>query len=166
LGDPEHIAEMLKDRRVHVHHDLSDLEFQQALARADILLNYRLEYRGEASRSVLEAMRLGVAVVVRDIGWYSELPDDVVLKAASPSEALDAVVALAHDERRRRALGFRARSYVSAHHSISDYVDGLLDLLELPPGSLGETARQSLLAVPSRHEALTAIAANLDHLRG
>lgn len=109
--------------------DPSDLEFQMALCNTDILVNVRAEYHGETSRSVLEAMRYGVVVVVRRIGWYDELPDDTVVKVDHASEVADVVASLAGDEQRRREIGKRARRFLLDHHSYARHASTLADLL-------------------------------------
>ena len=37
---------------------------------------------GETSAVVIRALSVGTPLVVSDVGWFSELPDDVALKAA------------------------------------------------------------------------------------
>lgn len=65
---------------VEVHFDLSDFNFRNLLASLDVLVNYRTVYKGEASRSTLEAMREGVVPILRNVGWYEELPDSACFK--------------------------------------------------------------------------------------
>jgi glycosyltransferase involved in cell wall biosynthesis len=50
------------------------------MAGADIAVNLRHPTMGETSGSVIRAMSLGKPLVVSDVGWFSELPDDVALK--------------------------------------------------------------------------------------
>lgn len=60
--------------------DLSNSEFKNLLHKLDLLVNYRFDYHGETSRTTLEAMREKVVPIVRDIGWFSELPDSTCFK--------------------------------------------------------------------------------------
>lgn len=163
LSDPQHLASLFEESRIHLLLDLTDLEFQKRLTQIHVLLNYRTKYHGEASRSVLDAMRHGVAVVVRNIGWYSELPDDVVFKTDSVEDAMDAVAALVEDEGKRKEMGRRARRYVSAHHSIRQYVDGIMQLTERPPGELGNALRCLLLTRPTTARLVESAASIGDH---
>lgn len=52
----------------------------------DLLINYREIYKGEASRATLEAIRERVIPIVRNIGWFAELPDDAAYKLDSIEE--------------------------------------------------------------------------------
>jgi len=103
----------------------SDFEFQRTLCGLDIVINYREEYNGEASLTTLEAMRAGAAVVVRDVGWYGELPDAVVVKVSSAEDALAAVKALAADRDQAERIGSEAMDYVRDCHSHAGYVAAL-----------------------------------------
>ncbi|HET6623401.1 MAG TPA: glycosyltransferase family 4 protein [Gaiellaceae bacterium] len=50
------------------------------MAGADVCVNLRHPTMGETSGSVIRALSLGKPLVVSDVGWFSELPDGVVLK--------------------------------------------------------------------------------------
>src|SRR5581483_9551370 len=50
------------------------------MAACDVLVNLRYPTMGETSGSAIRAMTLGKALVVSDVGWFSELPGDAVLK--------------------------------------------------------------------------------------
>lgn len=106
---------------VEVVHDLTDKDFQDALRTTDILVNYRINYHGETSRSALEAMRYGGVVAVRDVGWFSELPDDCVVKVKSESELMDSISQLVNDPSLRQQIGKNARNYLSSGYSYSRY---------------------------------------------
>lgn len=65
---------------VHVNFDLTDMEFNNAMSKLDVLINFREVYKGEASRATLEAIRECVVPIVRNVGWFDELPDSVAFK--------------------------------------------------------------------------------------
>ena len=46
------------------------------MAACDVLVNLRYPTMGETSGSVIRALSLGKPLVVSDVGWFSELPDD------------------------------------------------------------------------------------------
>lgn len=50
------------------------------MAGSDVLVNLRYPTMGETSGSVIRGLSLGKALVVSDVGWFSELPADVALK--------------------------------------------------------------------------------------
>lgn len=51
----------------------------------DILINYRKKYNGETPRTTLESLRYGIINIniVRKIGWFDELSDDLVVKVSN-----------------------------------------------------------------------------------
>jgi glycosyltransferase involved in cell wall biosynthesis len=54
--------------------------FADYLAAADLVFNLRHPYGGETSGTLARALGMGAACVVTDVGAFSELPDDVVMK--------------------------------------------------------------------------------------
>lgn len=93
---------------------VSEAEFPAYLVASDVVINLRHPSMGEASATVAQALFLRRPCIVTDDGWFSELPDDVVVKVGMQQEIrelTDALVALAGDASRRRALGERARSW-------------------------------------------------------
>lgn len=115
---------------VTVLKDLSDLAFQNALRTTDILVNYRLRYFGETSRTTLEAMRFGVPVVVRDIGWYAEQPSDAVIKLSDLSALPSALTTLITDEHQRHTIGANAYRYAKQHFAIDPYIQQIRKALQ------------------------------------
>ena len=55
-------------------------EFVEYIGACDIVLNLRYPTVGETSGSLQRALGLGKAVIVSDVGAFSELPDEVCLK--------------------------------------------------------------------------------------
>ncbi len=106
---------------IEVIKDLTDKEFQDALGGSDILINYRLKYHGETSRSALEAMRWGTVVIVRDIGWFAELPDECVVKVSSEHELIKKVSDLINDPKSRDTIGQAARKFLASEYSFKKY---------------------------------------------
>jgi hypothetical protein len=84
---------------------------------------------------VIRALSLGKPLVVSDVGWFAELPDDVVLKVpvdvhevAVLGAALD--LAVEHGS----ALGAAARRYVEEHHDLGRVADAYVAALEVAAG--------------------------------
>ncbi len=87
----------------------------QAIAACDVILNLRRTTIGETSAVALRAMALGKPVIVRNIGWFSELPDDACVKIG-PEEGVERLAAvmraLAASPEMRLQIGQQARHYV------------------------------------------------------
>ena len=129
LLEPKEIEDLRRFDNIRVQTNLSDLSYQTQLANIDILVNYRSEYRGETSLSTLEAMRHGCVVVLSNLGWFGELPNDAVIKVSDHIELVANVRSLIVDGAKRHQLGGAARQYVQKYHSQEKYVEDLVRLM-------------------------------------
>src|SRR3972149_3427310 len=92
------------------------------MAGADIAVNLRHPTMGETSGSVIRAMSLGKPLVVSDVGWFSELPNEVALKIPTGddevnvlSSALELLVSRADV---REAMGAAAVALARREHDV------------------------------------------------
>src|SRR5207244_8978888 len=89
---------------------------------------------GETSAAAVRALSLGKPLVVSDVGWFSELPDDVALKIPVDERELDALThaldVLAADEPRRTAMGAAARALADREHCLDAVADAYAAALE------------------------------------
>jgi glycosyltransferase involved in cell wall biosynthesis len=115
---------------VTVSTDLTDFDFQNNISKLDIFVNYRMKYQGETSLSTIEAMRQGVVVIVRNVGWYSELPDDAVIKVNSEEEAIEKLLELKSNPDKLMEISNRAILYIQQNHTHRQYAEGIADLIE------------------------------------
>jgi len=121
------IAGLVRDlgleEQVRLHGRVPGPTLDAFLSAADVCINLRHPTSGETSAMVLRVLAAGTPVVVSDEGWFSELPDDAVVKVASgPGEVealAGAIESLAREPERRRALGAGARRYAQAHDPVS-----------------------------------------------
>ena len=92
------------------------------MAACDVCVNLRAPTMGETSGSVVRQLSLGKPLVVSDVGWFSELPDEVALKVpvdAGEVEVLHAALELlARDEDARRAMGAAAAELARREHDL------------------------------------------------
>jgi glycosyltransferase involved in cell wall biosynthesis len=105
------------------------------MAACDALVNLRYPTMGETSGSVIRALSLGKPLIVSDVGWFSELPDDVALKVPVDEyevETLKAALGVAVDHGAQ--LGAAARDYVTRNHDVGRAADAYLEALELAAG--------------------------------
>lgn len=134
---------------VSVSTNLTDFDFANSISKLDIFINYRMKYQGETSLSTLEAMRQGVVVIVRDIGWYSELPDDVVVKVSSPEEVLKKTEWLIKNPLVLKEYSVKAREYVMREHTSERYAQSIQQSIQnAPTGSMHATLAQSIAGSP------------------
>jgi glycosyltransferase involved in cell wall biosynthesis/SAM-dependent methyltransferase len=93
-------------------------DFTGYMAACDIVLNLRYPTVGESSGTLLRALGLGRAVIVSDVGSFSEYPDEICLKApvdVTEEETLFEYLSLLVSRPGiRRGLGDCAREWVAA----------------------------------------------------
>ncbi len=108
------------------------------LAHADICLNLRWPVTEGASASLIEEMWYGNPVIVCNAGWYSELPDDCVVKIAPQQleqELPTVLKELVEDCELRLSIGHRARAVAEARFRSSTYAAKFLRFAHLVRGA-------------------------------
>lgn len=103
------------------------------LNHADLCINLRLPAMEGASASCIEQMLYGKPVIVTDTGFYSELPDDCVLKVRPTHELQDLIRHLNRsvaDRNAAQAMGNRARRFAEQAFRPEEYARRLLDLAD------------------------------------
>ena len=121
------VAERGLGSRVHFLGRVSDDVLHTCLATADICVNLRWPAIEGASASVIEEMLHGKPVIVTDVGFYRELPDDSVLKIGPDSELASLAAALQRltNAAEREAVGVRAKTYAEATFRADSYARDL-----------------------------------------
>ena len=91
--------------------------FYDYLAASDVCINLRNPTAGETSASVLRALAVKTPVIVSDVGWYSELPDNVCAKithdGTESAQLFAALETWYRDRALRSTAGESARTYVA-----------------------------------------------------
>ncbi len=97
-------------------------EFQQRILETDIAINLRERPVGATSGSLCRLMAAAVPTIVSNVGAFSELPDDAVIKVDHDQfgdALLEAYLSrLIMDPALRTRIGSNARAYVLAEHNI------------------------------------------------
>lgn len=97
-------------------------EFERQIAETDIAINLRERTVGETSGSACRIMAAGVPLIVSNVGWFSELPDDSAIKidldANADAQLRASLKRLLEDTVLRARIGASGRSYVLAEHAI------------------------------------------------
>jgi len=123
---------------------VSEERLGSLMAACDVLVNLRSPTMGETSGSVIRALSLGKPVIVSDVGWFSELPDGVVLKIpVDEFEVGTIAAALELAVSHGRELGEAARAHVGAEHELGRVADAYVAALEEAAG--GEAASNAVL---------------------
>jgi SAM-dependent methyltransferase/glycosyltransferase involved in cell wall biosynthesis len=120
--------------RVTMTDYVSLAQFKQSIAATDIAINLRESTVGETSGSLCRIMAAGVPAIISDVGWFSELPGDAVIKIEM-NESTDAMLAaflkrLIEDAPLRARVGANARRYALSSHAIERSADAYISFIE------------------------------------
>lgn len=128
---PDEESKLRTNSNINLEKDLSDFDFYRKINSLDIFVNYRMSYQGETSLSTIEAMRNGVVVIVRNIGWYSELPNDAVVKIDKESEVIEVVKKLIENRDIMSQISKKAVEYITKYHTQKNYAEAMLSIMKL-----------------------------------
>ncbi|MBC7931418.1 MAG: methyltransferase domain-containing protein, partial [Rubrivivax sp.] len=175
VGEPNNffdVREMVRrhhlEDRVEITGHVTLDEFERRIIETDIALNMRERTVGETSASLCRIMAAGIASVVADVGWYSEIPGDCAVKIP-PGAHTDALLLaylrrLIEDESLRARIGENARRHALAEHSVERSAALYLDFLR---ETIARRPRRRLVASVSKELALLgAGASDTDFMRG
>ena len=116
------VREHEMEDRVTITGHVSLDEFERRMATTDIALNLRERTVGETSASLCRIMGAGVPAIVFNVGAFSELPGDAVVKIDHDRSA-DALLTaylrrLIEDNGLRERIGQNARRHIVENHDI------------------------------------------------
>ncbi len=110
----------------------------ELMIAADVHVNLRSPTMGETSGTAIRALSLGRPLIVSDVGWFSELPDDVALKVPVDEQEVETLVAalelLAVRLDVRAAMGEAARALARRDHDLGRVADLYVSAFEQASG--------------------------------
>ena len=108
------------------------------MAACDACISLRAPTMGETSGSVIRALSLGRPLVVSDLGWFSELPDEVALKVPVDEDEVASIATalelLASSEATQLAMSDAARAYARHEHDLGHVAEEYAAALEEAAG--------------------------------
>jgi len=122
-----------------VHFDyVPEQRLWSLLAATDICVSLRYPTMGETSGVAVRALEAGRPQVVSDVGWFSELPDEVALKVPVGADEVETLAAqlerLAQDPELRARMGAAARALAGRKHDVARVADAYARTLEEAAG--------------------------------
>ena len=138
------------ERRDYVPED----ELWSLMAACDAIVSLRSPTMGETSGSAIRTLSLGKPLVVSDVGWFAELPDDTVVKVPVDEREEDTLLAALEvlaDPTVRASMGRRGRELVEREHRLDRVAEAYAAALEQLAG--GPQVEERVL-----HEVATAAA--------
>jgi hypothetical protein len=103
-------------------------ELDAALSASHLAVNLRFPTMGETSASQLRYWSKGLPTIVSNIGWYGELPHDVVIKVSPNREHRDLISimeTLVSGDHSYYKRGMKGYKYLIEQHGIDRYVGRL-----------------------------------------
>jgi glycosyltransferase involved in cell wall biosynthesis len=138
LGEVISRARLAASDAVTVEGYVDDDRLWALMAACDVCVSLRAPTMGETSASALQSLAAGRPLVVSDVGWFSDLPDDVALKIPVDRWEVDLLAAaldlLAGDPALRAAMSEAALDYVAAEHAVEHVADLYAAALEVAAG--------------------------------
>jgi glycosyltransferase involved in cell wall biosynthesis len=108
------------------------------LSACEVCVNLRYPTMGETSGIVVRALSLARPLVVSDVGWFAELPDEAVVKVPVGEGEVRGVAAslelLVRDRELRTRLGAAARAVARSEHALDRVADAYVAALEEAAG--------------------------------
>ena len=124
-----------------------EAELWSLMAACDACVSLRYPTMGETSAIAVRALSLGKPLVVSDVGWFSELPDEVALKVPVDEGEVDALTdaleLLASDPGTRDAMAAAARDLAEREHELRHVAEAYVTALEEFAG--GSTVVEAVL---------------------
>uniref|UniRef100_A0A7C2P0G2 Glycosyltransferase family 1 protein n=1 Tax=candidate division WOR-3 bacterium TaxID=2052148 RepID=A0A7C2P0G2_UNCW3 len=130
LNEIKSVVSNYKLNNIRICGFLSDKELYEYLSVADLCVNLRRYNAEGASWSVLEQMSYGKAVLVMDNGFFSELPDDVLLKIKNTKELKEKLFKIIQNPAILKEIGIKAKDYVIKNFDPRFFTEGFLFLLK------------------------------------
>ena len=127
---------------------VDDRRLWSLMAACDVIVSLRAPSMGETSAAALQALALGKPLVVSELGWFAELPADVVRHIPVGGREIEVLAEtleeLTGDEELRRAMGAAAVQYVRSEHDLERVAEQYLAVLEWAAG--GDAVTDAVLA--------------------
>jgi len=121
-------------------------ELWSLMGACDAIVSLRSPTMGETSGSAIRALSLGKPLVVSDVGWFAELPDEAVIKVPVDEREEDTLAAALEaftDENVRSMMGAAARDLVEREHRLDRVAEAYAAALEELAG--GAAVQQAVL---------------------
>ncbi len=145
-------------------------DFTGYLGACDIVLNLRYPTVGESSGTLLRALGLGKAVLVSDLGSFSEFPADVCVKVPAGAGEEDLIFEslnlLVSRPDVAAALGARAREYVARECNWDTVAEQYVGFLEAVRDGKPYRPPRQPDAAPEPEPAVAAATPDIAYLRG
>jgi glycosyltransferase involved in cell wall biosynthesis len=141
---------------------VDEAQLWSLLSACDVCVNLRYPTMGETSGIVIRALGIGRPLVVSDVGWFAELPDEAVVKVPVGEGEIpaiaDALELLAGDSALRTRMGDAGRALAQGEHQLERVAERYVAALEEAAG--GPVVQAAVLDEIAHAAEETGLAAN------
>jgi glycosyltransferase involved in cell wall biosynthesis len=138
IGNKKELITLAKNAGVEeyisINGFVSDEQLNREILCADLAVNLRSPSMGEASGSQLRYMGMGLAAFVTDVAWYSELPDNVVIKVPEDNEVefiRNELEQMLVSPNHYKQIGANGIEYLKKFHNVDIYVQELVEFIKV-----------------------------------
>lgn len=110
--------------------NLSDLEYQNELIKTNILVNFREKYNGETSKSCIDSFRHGIVVIVNNIGWFSEIPDNCAIKINNTKDIVKTISYLIDNPNELKNRSINSQKLVKSKFNTETYIKTIFNYIK------------------------------------
>jgi glycosyltransferase involved in cell wall biosynthesis len=126
---------------------VSEQRLWSLMAACDAIVSLRSPTMGETSGTAIRALTLGKPLVVSDVGWFSELPDEIAIRVPVDEHEGEALLAalerLAAGNMARATMGAAAGELLQREHALPHVAELYASALEEAAG--GRPVRDAVL---------------------
>jgi glycosyltransferase involved in cell wall biosynthesis len=165
----QRIQQQHLEGKVMLHGYQADEVLQRYIQQADVIINLRNPYFGEASWVMLEAAFSAKPTLVWKHGYYDEYPDDTVVKVTSAT-LLSSLERVATDEALLVQLSKNIRDYALQTFITERYIQQLLEFIgqvrrQIPILQLTDTVSRYIQEIdPQLSDLSRQVAREISHL--
>lgn len=131
VGEGTYVDSSLNDFIIKTDYTTLD-EFNSFIFHSDLIVNLRFPSMGETSASLIRALGLGKPCIVSNDAWFSELPDDTVIKINNENaerEIYNKILYFLKNRNELSEIGLRAKDYIKKNHSIDKISKEIFEFL-------------------------------------
>lgn len=133
VGDGDYADEFVDRRNIFKTGYVDMDEFDSFIVHSDLVLNLRYPSMGETSAALLKILQMGKACIINEGGWFSEIPDECVIKVSREDmkrDLKDAILHYLREQEERENVGNSAKSYIESEYNTATIVQNIAQFLK------------------------------------
>lgn len=122
--------QVLLDKGVTFNSNLSDYEWYRSSTKLDLIINFRKNYNGEASITTLEGLKNMTPSVIKNTGWFGELPKNTAFFVNNFQDIKKLLNHLVKGSTQLKEVSTLGNSYIKKEFTIENYCTLLLNFFK------------------------------------